>query len=160
MNQWQPEQQITALKYGAYFSLLGCGMFAAILARNIFRSLQWQGESVMAAISVLCALGCIFIAIRWAKKCKGGGGWRALFGSYTEEFASEINRKANSNSFVSLVLMLFPAHILGDPPVVKHLGGSAEIWLNLSNFALFMLVIAGFVWGLTILFNLCEEAEA
>lgn len=160
MQQWQPEQQITALKYGAYFSLLGCGMFTAILAKNIFSGLQWQGESTMAALSVLCAFGFIFIAIRWAKKCKGGGGWRALFGAYTEEFASEVNRKANSNSFISLVLMLFPAYILGDPPVMKHLGASAEIWLNLSNFSMLMLVIASLVWSLTILFNLREEAEA
>lgn len=159
MTQWEPDQQIIALKYNAYFSLLASGMFITILAKNILIDLNLRGDNTMSALSMLCAFGFIYFAVRWAKKCKGNGFWQAFFARYNEELACELSRKANSNSFFSLALMLLPATILGDPPVMEHLGSNAEIWLSLSNYAMLMLIVASVVWGSTILFNLSEEAE-
>lgn len=160
MTNWDPEQQISALRYGAYSTLFASGMFAAGLARNILQELQWQNIGWVSVLAAIFAIGFVVTCIRWSYKNRGSGGWREIIGIYSEEFAREVNRKANSNAFLATMLMLVPAYIVGDAVVLANLGPSAELYFNLSNFALFLLTLGAVVWGSTVLLHLHDEADA
>ncbi|MBU1309467.1 MAG: hypothetical protein KKE30_08040 [Gammaproteobacteria bacterium] len=160
MKNWDPEQQIRALKYGAYSTLFASGMFASSLARNISQELQWQHTSWLAILAGVFAVGFVITCIRWSIKNRPSGGWRELIGVYSEELAREVNRKANSNAFLVTMLMLVPAYILGDAPMLENLGPAAELTINLSNFALFLLTLSAAVWSITVLLHLRDEAGA
>lgn len=160
MTNWNPELQISALKYGAYSTLFAGGMFASSLAGNISKDLQWQNSNWIAMLAGVFAIGFVITCIRWSLKNRPGGGWRELAGIYSEELAREVNRKANSNAFLVTMLMLLPAYILGDALILKNLGPAAAQIINLSNFALFLLALSAAVWGTTVLLYLRDEAEA
>ena len=159
MKNWGPEQQISALKFGAYIALFASGMFASSLASNISQELQWRHSTWLAVASAISAIGFVVTCIRWNFKNGGSGGWREIFGIYSEEFAREVNRKANSNAFLSTLVMLVPAYIIGDAAVMANFGQTAALLLNLSNFALFLLALSALVWGGTVLLHLRDEAE-
>lgn len=159
MKNWGPEQQISALKFGAYIALFASGMFATSLARNISQQLQWQHSTWLAVATAISAIGFVVTCIRWSFKNGGSGGWREILGIYSEEFAREVNRKANSNAFLSTLVMLVPAYIIGDSAVMANFGQTTALLLNLSNFALFLLTLSALVWGTTVLLHLRDEAE-
>lgn len=159
MKSWGPEQQISALKYSAYIALFGSGMFATGLAGNISQDLQWQNTNWLSVAAVISAIGFVVTCIRWSYKNRGSGGWREIIGIYSEELAREVNRKANSNAFLSVMLMLIPAYIIGDSAVLNNFGQSAALFVNLSNFALFLLTLSAAVWGITVLLHLRDEVE-
>lgn len=160
MTNWDPEQQICALRYGAYSTLFASGMFASGLAMNILQGLQWQNTNWVSVLAGIFAIGFVVTCIRWSFKNRGSGGWREIMGIYSEEFARDVNRKANSNAFLATLLMLVPAYIVGDAPVLANLNPSAELYINLSNFALFLLTLSAVVWGSTVLLHLRDEADA
>lgn len=159
MKNWGPEQQISALKFGAYIALFASGMFASSLASNISQELQWQHSTWLAVASAISAIGFVVTCIRWNFKNGGSGGWREILGIYSEEFAREVNRKANSNAFLASMLMLVPAYIIGDSSVLTNFGQAAAKVVNLSNFALFTLALSAAVWAITVLLHLRDEAE-
>lgn len=160
MKNWDPEQQIRALKFGAYSTLFASGMFASSLARNISQDLQWQHTSWLAILTGVFAIGFVITCISWSLKNRPSGGWRELIGVYSEEYAREVNRKANNCAFLATMLMLVPAYIIGDSSVLSNLGPSVEVYVNLSNFALFLLTLSAVVWGSSVLLQLWEEADA
>ena len=45
MTQWKPEQQITALKYGAYTVLACCLIFISGLVREILATIPYQTKA-------------------------------------------------------------------------------------------------------------------
>lgn len=159
MKNWGPEQQISALKYGAYIALFASVMFATGLTRNISEDLQWQNTSWLSVATVISAIGFVVTCIRWSYKNGGSGGWREIMGIYSEELAREVNRKANSNAFLVTILMLVPAYIIGDADVLTNFGQPAALLINLSNFALLLLTLSALVWGITVLLHLRDEAE-
>ena len=159
MKNWDPEQQIRALKYGAYIALFASGMFATGLARNISQDLQWQNTSWLSVAAVIFAVGFVVTCIRWSYRNGGSGGWREIMGIYSEELARDVNSKANSNAFLACMLMLVPAYILGDSAVLTNFGQSAALVINLSNFSLFLLTLSALVWGTTVILYLRDEAE-
>lgn len=159
MTQWQPEQQITALKYGAYTSLTCCAMFGISLTDTILTSVTGQSSVVLRVASALTALAFVIFAVRWGMKGTGHGGWREIFGLYSEEFARDLNRKASSYACFAMLVMLLLAYVLAKPIFLSKLGATTQAILSLSNFSLLLLLVAGLVWGITVLLNLREEAD-
>lgn len=160
MSNWSPEQQITALKFGAYSALFASGIFATKLATNIYDGMAWQGTTWISGFSVLFAICFVVTAIVWSMKNRSSGGWREILGIYSEEYAREVNSKANNYGFISVLLLLVPAFILGDSKMIAKIGGQAPEIINLSNFVLLMLLVSGVVWSLTVLFNLRDEGNS
>jgi hypothetical protein len=159
MTQWQPEQQITALKYGAYTSLTCCAMFGISLTDTILTSVTGQSSVVLRVASALTALAFVIFAVRWGMKGTGHGGWREIFGLYSEEFARDLNRKASSYACFAMLIILLLAYVLAQPIFLNKFGQTMQAILSLSNFSLLLLLVAGVVWATTILINLREEAE-
>jgi hypothetical protein len=159
MSQWQPEQQITALKYGAYTTLACCVMFSISLADTILTAVTGESCIVLSVASLLTAVAFLIFAARWGVKRTGHGGWREMLGLYTEEFARDLNRKASSFTCFVVLVMLLLAYLLARPSFLSKLGTTMQTIINLSNFSLLLLLVAGVVWATTILINLREEAE-
>ena len=160
MKNWGPEQQITTLKYGAYSALFASGMFATALARNIALDLQSETASWFATLTWMFAVGFITTFVRLSLKNRAVGGWRELMGVYNEEFAKDVNRKANSNGFFAILLTLVPAYIIGDATFMAKSNSLATAYFNLSNFAVFLLTLSAAVWSITVLLHLRDEAGA
>ena len=159
MSQWQPEQQITALKYGAYTTLACCAMFGISLADTILTALTGESSTVLSVASLLTAVAFLIFAARWGVKRTGYGGWREMLGMYTEEFARDLNRKATSYACFVVLVMLLLAYLLARPSFLSKLGTTMQTIINLSNFSLLLLLVAGMVWATTVLLNLREEAD-
>lgn len=161
MSNWSPEQQITTLKYGAYVTLCGSGMFATSLLDRLAESMQWPVDTVLSVIGVLFAISFMVISIRWTLKSTGlSAGWQQILGIYNEEFAREVNRKANSNSMVAMIMTLLPVYIVGQPEVTAKLEQPIQSFITVGNFAALMLIVGAWVWAVTVLLNLRDEAEA
>jgi len=159
MTQWKPEQQITALKYGAYTTLACCLMFISGLVREILATMPEQSTTVPNVMAALCAIALIVVVARWSKEGNGSGGWREIFGLYSEEFARDLNRKASSYACLAMLVLLLLACTIGEPVLLNQLGASMQVLFSLSNFSAVVLLVAGIVWALTVLLNLREEAE-
>lgn len=157
MSQWKPEQKITALKYGAYTVLACCLIFISGLVREILATLPDQSTTVPNVLTVLSAIALIVVVMRWSKE--GSGGWREIFGLYSEEFARDLNRKASSYACLVMLVLLLLACTIGDPVLFNQLGAGMQQLFSLSNFSAVVLLVAGIVWALTVLINLREEAE-
>ncbi|EGM76596.1 hypothetical protein Rhein_3326 [Rheinheimera sp. A13L] len=159
MSQWQPEQQIAALKYGAYITLLCCVMFGIGLLDTILTDVTGKSYMLLSVASGLSALAFLIVLVRWSRKGIGHGGWREIFGLYSEEFAHDLNRKATSYACLALLVMLLLAHVLADPIFLSKLGTTMQAIFSLNNFSLLLLLVAGVVWAVTVLLNLRDEAE-
>ncbi len=159
MTQWKPEQQITALKYGAYTVLACCLIFISGLVREILATLPDQSTTVPNVLAALSAIALIVVVVRWSKEGHGSGGWREIFGLYSEEFARDLNRKACSYACLAMLVLLLLAVTMGDPVLFNQLEASMQVLFSLSNFSAVVLLVAGIVWALTVLLNLREEAE-
>lgn len=159
MTQWKPEQQITALKYGAYTVLACCLIFISGLVREILATLPDQSTTVPNVLTVLSAIALIVVVVRWSREGTGSGGWREIFGLYSEEFARDLNRKASSYACLVMLVLLLLACTIGDPVLFNQLGTGMQALFSLSNFSAVVLLVAGIVWALTVLINLREEAE-
>lgn len=159
MSQWKPEQQITALKYGAYTVLACCLIFISGLVREILAAMPDQSTTVPNVLTVLSAIALIVVVVRWSKEGNGSGGWREVFGLYSEEFARDLNRKASSYACLVMLVLLLLACTIGDPVLFNQLGAGMQVLFSLSNFSAVVLLVAGIVWALTVLINLREEAE-
>lgn len=159
MRQWPAEQQITALKYGAYTVLASCVMFGIGLLETILTDVTGKSYMLLSVASGLSALTFLVIVARWSLKRSGHGDLRQILQPYTEEFAQDLIRKASSfTCFVVLMMLLF-THVLAKPIFLSKLDTSIQSMLSLSNFSLLLLLVAGVVWASTILLNLREEAE-
>ncbi|MCA1929267.1 hypothetical protein [Rheinheimera sp.] len=159
MTQWQPEQQISALKYGAYTVLACCLIFISGLVREILATLPDQSSTVPNVLAALSAIALIVVVVRWSKEGYGSGGWREIFGLYSEEFARDLNRKASTYACLAMLVLLLLACTMGDPVLFNQLGASVRVLFSLSNFSAVVLLVAGIVWAFTVLLNLREEAE-
>jgi hypothetical protein len=159
MTQWKPEQQITALKYGAYTTLACCVMFGVSLLDTILTAVNGKSHMLLSVASGLTAVALLIFVARWGIKSSGHGGWREIFGLYSEEFARDLNRKATSYACLALLVMLLLAHVLADPIFLSKLGTTMQVVLSLNNFSLLLLLVAGLVWAVTVLLNLRDEAE-
>lgn len=159
MTQWKPEQQITALKYGAYTTLACCLMFISGLVREILAVLPGQSNTVPNLMTGLSAIALIVVVVRWTTEGHGSGGWREIFGLYSEEFARDLNRKASTYACLAMLVLLLLACTVGDPVLFNQLGAGMQVLFSLSNFSKVVLLVAGLVWGTTVLLNLREEAE-
>lgn len=159
MSQWKPEQKITALKYGAYTVLACCLIFISGLVREILATLPDQSTTVPNVLTVLSAIALIVVVVRWSREGTGSGGWREIFGLYSEEFARDLNRKASSYACLVMLVLLLLACTIGDPVLFNQLGTGMQALFSLSNFSAVVLLVAGIVWALTVLINLREEAE-
>ncbi|WP_027672439.1 hypothetical protein [Rheinheimera baltica] len=160
MNDWSPEQQITTLKFGSYSALFASGMFASKLATNVLSELQWQWSNWISGLSLLFALCFLVTVVIWSKKGGNSGGWREILGIYSEEYAREINNKANSNGFLAMLLLLLPGYILGDSKLLSKFDAAVAEVITLNNYVLLMLVLTSLVWGLTVLFKLRDEGDS
>lgn len=159
MNQWPAEQQITALKYGAYSTLLCCVMFGISLLETMLTAVTGKSHMLLSLASGVTAIAFVIMVVRWSLKRSGHGGWPEMLGLYTEEFARDLNRKASSfTCFVVLVMLLF-TYVLAKPIFLSKLDASIQSILSLSNFSLLLLLVAGVVWASTILLYLRDEAE-
>lgn len=159
MSQWPAEQQITALKYGAYTALASCVMFGISLLETILADVTGKSYMLLSAASGLSALTFLVIVARWSLKRSGHGDLRQILEPSTEEFAQDLIHKANSvTCFVVLMMLLF-SYVLPKPVFLSKFDTKIQSILSLSNFSLLLLLVAGVVWASTILLNLRDEAE-
>jgi hypothetical protein len=84
------------------------------------------------------------------------GGWREIFGVYSDEFTRETSRKANARAFVGLLIALIPGFLLGEKAAS---GGVIASYLNVSTFSLLLIVIGTMVWSLTVLWELRDTTD-
>jgi len=159
MSQWPAEQQITALKYGAYTALASCVMFGIGLLETMLTAVTGKSYMLLSVSSGLSVLAFLVIVARWSLKHRGHGDLRQILQPYTKEFAQDLIHKASSfTCFVVLMMLLF-TYVLAKPDSLNKLDASMQAILSLSNFSLLLMLIAGVVWASTILLNLREEAE-
>lgn len=154
MKTWPAEAQIQSLKYGAYMCLLSGSYFAILLCREW---LQLAGTEVgvwpqiAQALVALLFIGVVTrLSINNYKLC---GGWREIFGIYSDEFARETSRKANARAFVGLLIALIPGFVLGEK--------GADTWiahyLTVSTLSLSLIIMGTWVWAISVLWELRDN---
>jgi hypothetical protein len=157
MTTWSAEAQSQSLKYGAYVTLVS-GIYFAIMLISKWLRLGGvdTGEWPRIAL-VLVALLFVGIVTRLSiNNYKLCGGWREIFGIYSDEFTRETSRKANARAFVGLLVVLIPGFVIGD----KSASGTVvATYLNVSTFSLLLIVIGTMVWSFTVLWELRETAD-
>lgn len=157
MTTWSAEAQAQSLKYGAYMTLISGIYFAIMLASKWLRQAGIDTGEWPRVMLVLVALLFVGISTRLSiNNYRLCGGWREIFGVYSDEFTRETSRKANTRAFVGLLVVLIPGFMLGDTAAS---GGTLANYLNVSTFSLLLVVIATMVWSLTVLWELRDTAD-
>ena len=157
MTTWSAEAQAQSLKYGAYVSLVSGLYFGILLANKWLESAgvptgEWPRIALI--LVALLFVGLITrLSINNYKLC---GGWREIFGIYSDEFTRETSRKANARAFVGLLVALIPGFILGEKAPSDGLVSS---YLTVSTFSLLLIVVGTFVWSITVLWELRDTAD-
>lgn len=159
MNTWNPEQQITHLKLGAYTALLASGMFASELAAAILFQLHVQWAIL--ALNVMLTIAVLTLITAFILEIKGGAsdGLRAFFRSYSEEYAKEVSRKANTHSFYTLLVLLALGYLVGDADIIVKPQTFIAQMISLHNMMLLMLALTFLVWGWSVLAHLRDEVD-
>ena len=157
MKTWSAEAQAQSLKYGAYVTLISGLYFAIMLVSKWLRQADIDtGEWPRIAL-VLVALLFVGITARLSiNNYKLCGGWREIFGVYSDEFTRETSRKANARAFVGLLIALIPGFLLGETAAS---GGVIASYLNVSTFSLLLIVIGTMVWSFTVLWELRDTTD-
>jgi hypothetical protein len=157
MTTWSAEAQAQSLKYGAYVSLISGLYFGIMLISKWLRQAGVDTGEWPRIILVLVALLFVGIVTRLSvNNYKLCGGWREIFGIYSDEFTRETSRKANARAFVGLIVALIPGFILGEKAASD---GVIANYLNVSSFSLLLIVIGTTVWSFTVLWELRDTAD-
>ncbi|WP_113906783.1 hypothetical protein [Aliidiomarina celeris] len=157
MSDWSPEAQAQSLKYAAWVSLI-TGVYFSILLVD-----KWLGYAGVntgffpQALMVLVAMLFIGVVSRLSvNNYKLCGGWREIFGVYSDEFTRETSRKANSRAFVGLLLVLIPGFLIGEKWSETTLGS----YVTVSSFSLMLIVVGTSVWAASVLWEMREQGDA
>ncbi|CAI8154855.1 MAG: Uncharacterised protein [Pseudidiomarina mangrovi] len=157
MTTWSAEAQAQSLKYGAYVSLISGLYFGIMLVNKWLKQAGIDTGEWPRVLLVLVALLFIGIVTRLSvNNYKLCGGWREIFGLYSDEFTRETSRKANARAFVGLLVVLIPGFMLGEKAAS---GGLIATYLNVSTFSLLLIVIGTMVWSFTVLWELRDSAD-
>jgi hypothetical protein len=157
MTTWSAEAQAQSLKYGAYVSLISGLYFGIMLVSKWLRQAGVDTGEWPRIILVLVALLFVGIVTRLSvNNYKLCGGWREIFGIYSDEFTRETSRKANARGFVGLIVALIPGFILGEKAASDSVIAN---YLNVSSFSLLLIVIGTTVWSFTVLWELRDTAD-
>jgi hypothetical protein len=157
MTTWSAEAQAQSLKYGAYMTLISGTYFAIMLASKWLQQAGVDTGEWPRVMLVLVALLFIGITARLSiNNYKLCGGWREIFGVYSDEFTRETSRKANARAFVGLLIALIPGFLLGEKAPSDSIIAS---YLSVSTFSLVLIVIGTLVWSCTVLWELRETVD-
>lgn len=157
MTTWSAEAQAQSLKYGAYMSLISGAYFAIMLVSKWLQQAGLDTGEWPRVLLVLVALLFVGITTRLSiNNYKLCGGWREIFGVYSDEFTRETSRKANARAFVGLLVALIPGFLLGEKAPSDSMVAS---YLTVSTFSLLLIVIGTKVWSLTVLWELRDTAD-
>ncbi|WP_404409169.1 hypothetical protein LG272_01465 [Pseudidiomarina marina] len=156
MSKWTAEAQAKSLKYGAYISLISGVYFTIML---ISKWLELAGKDVgewPSILMVLVALLFVGVVTRMSTGShKLAGGWREMFGIYSDEFTRETSRKANARAFVGLIIVLIPGVLIGENLEATHIGS----YVTVSTYSLTLIVVGTLVWSLSVLWEMRDQGD-